>query len=192
MTEQSEALRFCAPASSSTQVDYRFASTLIPSDCMEGRTARVPGQYFYPCQHFVYLHKMLRKQCHLLCGLSEKKKKKPFGSTNSQTWVSISLSWGTCSNRLWWSIPSISAPVSVQWGQRMYNILQRSPSDISDAHGERTSFEKSLLISSQSFLPRWGETYFSSFASSLLSSYKCTSIPDVPFELLCHYLGYLF
>lgn len=122
----------------------------------------------------------------------QKKKKKPFGSTNSQTWVSISLSWGTCSNRLWWSIPSISAPVSVQWGQRMYNILQRSPSDISDAHGERTSFEKSLLISSQSFLPRWGETYFSSFASSLLSSYKCTSIPDVPFELLCHYLGYLF
>ena len=192
MTGQSEALRFCAPALSSTQIDYRFASTLIPSDCVEGRTARVPGQYFYPCKDFVYLHNMLRKQCHLLCGLSKKKKQKTFGSTSSQTWASISLSSGTCSNRLWWSIPSISAPVSVQWGQRMYNILQRSPSDISDAHGERTSFEKSLLISSQSLLPRWGETYFSSFASFLLSSYKCTSIPDVPFELLSHSLGYLF
>lgn len=59
-----------------SQADYSFASTLIPSDCMEGQTARVSGQYFYPCQHFVYLHNMLRKQCHLLCGLSEKRKKK--------------------------------------------------------------------------------------------------------------------
>lgn len=157
-----ETLRFCAPASSSTQADYSFASTLIPSDCMEGQTARVSGQYFYPCQHFVYLHNMLRKQCHLLCGLSEKrKKKKTFGSTNSQTWASVSLSWGTCSNRLWWSVPSISGPVGVQWGQRMYTILQRSPSDISDEHGERTAFGKSL------FSVRYQDEgkYFSSFTS---------------------------
>lgn len=91
----------------------------------------------------------------------KEKKKKTFGSTNSQTWASVSLSWGTCSNRLWWSVPSISGPVGVQWGQRMYTILQRSPSDISDEHGERTAFGKSL------FSVRYQDEgkYFSSFTS---------------------------
>ena len=48
MAEQSEALRFCAPALSSTQADYRFASTLIPSRLYGGLDSQGSRPVFLP------------------------------------------------------------------------------------------------------------------------------------------------
>lgn len=148
-----------------------------PQTVWRARQPGVSGQYFYPCQHFVYLHNMLRKQCHLLCGLSEKEKKNFWKHQFSNLSISKPL-WGTCSNRLWWSVPSIFWSVGVQWGQRMYTILQRSPQIFLMSMGKGPLLENHCSAST-----KMRGNIFSSFTSFLFSSYKCTNIPDVPFGL---------